>query len=99
MTVTNFGWGVLFLVSCLAAALLWRRIVAWETARVAWAAAFQDRQVDQNEAERLNWIGANCELQAQNELLAQSVANLTHENDRLRDFMSKVKVSDMGVAK
>ena len=99
VTVTNFGWCVLGGVFLLAGALLWRTIVAWETQRVAWAAAFQDRQVDQNEEERVNWIGANCELKAQCDLLEQSVADLTHENDRLRDFMARVKVSDLGVTK
>lgn len=96
MTVTNFGWGVLLIVFLGAGCLLWRTIVAWETQRVAWAAAFQDRGVDQNELERINWIGANCELQAQNELLAQNIADLTCENDRLRDFMARVKLSDLG---
>lgn len=95
MTVTNFGWGVIFAAFMLAGVLAWRAIAAWEAQRIAWAAAFQDRQVDQNEEERLNWIGANCELMAQNEILNKNITDLKSENDRLKDLMKRVKLIDL----
>ena len=96
MTVTNFGWGVLLAVAVLGAVLAWRGITAWETSNLAWAFAFNENTKDRNEKERENWIGANCELAAQNEILANNVADLTCENDRLRDMMKLVKLSDLG---
>lgn len=94
MTVTNFGWGVLLAVAVLAAVLAWRGISAWESSNLAWAFAFDSNAKDRNEKERENWIGANCELSAQNEILAKNVADLTCENDRLRDFMDKAKLKE-----
>ena len=94
--MTNFGWGVLLAALVIAAVLAWRGISAWESSNLAWAFEFNDGLKDKNEKERENWIGANCELAAQNEILAKNVADLTCENDRLRDMMKYVKVADLG---
>ena len=50
---------------------------------------------DNNRKERREWIAANCELGAEVEALRGVVADLTCENDRLRDFMAKTKVADL----
>lgn len=51
---------------------------------------------DNNRKERQEWIAANCDLAAQCETLKAIVADLTCENDRLRDMMKRVKVADLG---
>ena len=51
---------------------------------------------DNNRRERQEWIAANCDLAAQCEQLRTIVADLTCENDRLRDLMKRVKVADLG---
>jgi hypothetical protein len=66
---------------------------------VAWAAAFEQRGADQNVAERKEWIAANCELAAQVEQLKGAVADLTCENDRMRDLLRFVKVADVKILK
>ena len=50
---------------------------------------------DRNRKERQEWIDTNCELAAQCEQLRAIVADLTCENDRMRDFMKRVKVADL----
>lgn len=61
----------------------------------AWITAFTQRGEDRNEAERKEWIAANCELAAQVEQLKASVADLTCENDRMRDLLRCVKLADV----
>lgn len=58
--------------------------------------AIKARVHDNNRKEWQEWIEANCELAAQVEVLKASVADLTGENDRLRDMMKFVKVADLG---
>ena len=58
--------------------------------------AIKEQVHDNNRKERVEWIAANCELAAQVEALKASVADLTGENDRLRDMMRFVKVADLG---
>ena len=61
----------------------------------AWITAFTQRGVDRNETERKEWIKANCELEAQVEELRGIVADLTCENDRMRDLLRVTKVKDL----
>lgn len=58
--------------------------------------AIKEQVHDNNRKERQEWIAANCELAAQVEQLKGAVADLTGENDRLRDMMKFVKVADLG---
>lgn len=62
----------------------------------AWINAFTLRGQDRNETERKEWIKANCELAAQVEELRGIVADLTCENDRMRDLLRVTKVKDLG---
>lgn len=50
---------------------------------------------DNNRKERQEWIAANTELAAQVEQLKAVVADLTHENDRMRDILKVVKFVDV----
>ena len=50
---------------------------------------------DNNKKERQGWIAANCELAAQVEALKASVADLTCENDRMRDILRVTKFADV----
>lgn len=66
---------------------------------MAWSMAFTQRGEDRIEAERKEWIATNCELAAQVEQLKASVADLTCENDRMRDLLRVVKVADVKILK
>lgn len=57
--------------------------------------AIKQRVHDQNSAERKNWLQANLELHAQNELLRAENERLVKENERLRSVMARVKVADL----
>lgn len=57
--------------------------------------AIKARVHDNNRKERQEWIAANCELAAQVEQLKAAVADLTHENDRMRDILKVVKFVDV----
>lgn len=57
--------------------------------------AMKLRVHDQNKAERQNWLQANLELHAQNELLRSENAKLTKEVARLKGIMAQVKVADL----
>ena len=46
-------------------------------------------------AERKNWLQANLELHAQNELLRNENERLAKENERLRSVMARVKVAEL----
>ena len=50
---------------------------------------------DNNRKERQEWIAANCELAAQVQQLKAAVADLTCENDRMRDILKVVKFADV----
>ena len=53
------------------------------------------RTADRNKSERMNWIAANNELHAQNELLRNENERLVKENERLRSVMARVKVAEL----
>ena len=57
--------------------------------------ALKLRVHDNNRKERKEWIEANCELAAQVEQLKASVADLTCENDRMRDILRVTKLADV----
>lgn len=57
--------------------------------------AMKLRVHDQNKAERQNWLQANLELHAQNELLRNENERLVKENERLRSVMARVKVAEL----
>lgn len=57
--------------------------------------AIKQRVHDQNSAERKNWLQANLELHAQNELLRSENERLAKENERLRSVMARVKVAEL----
>lgn len=66
---------------------------------LARSAAIKEQVHDNNRKERREWIETNCDLAAQVEQLRGVVEDLTCENDRLRDFMKRTKVADMGGTK
>ena len=53
------------------------------------------RTADRNKSERMNWIAANNDLHAQNELLRNENERLVKENERLRSVMARVKVAEL----
>lgn len=57
--------------------------------------AMKLRVHDNNSKERKEWIAANCELAAQVEQLKAAVADLTCENDRMRDILRVTKFADV----
>lgn len=89
--------GLIILILCVicGTALAAQKIRERGITRTAWCAAFEQRGIDQNETERLNWIAANNELHAQNELLRAENERLAKENERLRSVMARVKVADL----
>ncbi len=99
MDIRTCGVIVLGIVSICGTMLLIKWLDGRTVRNVAWAAAFAQRGADQNVAERKEWIAANCELAAQVEQLKASVADLTCENDRMRDLLRVVKVADVRILK
>ena len=75
--------------------LLFRKMEIRAASDMARIMAFSRSVEDKNAAERKEWIATNCELAAQVEQLKASVADLTCENDRMRDLMMRVKVADV----
>lgn len=61
--------------------------------------AMKLRVHDNNSKERREWIAANCELAAQVEQLKAAVADLTCENDRMRDILRVTKFADVQAKK
>lgn len=57
--------------------------------------AMKLRVHDQNSKERQNWLQANLELHAQNELLRSENDELRKKLARYEDRMSKVKVAEL----
>lgn len=89
--------GFAFLVIVVICATAWFiRIALMQTkCDVARSKASAIRTADRNKSERMNWIAANGELHAQNELLRSEVERLTKENERLRGVMARVKVAEL----
>ena len=89
--------GVIVLSVCVICitALIARWLEGANMNEAAWINAFTMRGQDRNEAERKEWIKANCELAAQVEELRGIVADLTCENDRMRDLLKVTKLSDL----
>lgn len=89
--------GFAFLVIVVICATAWFiRIALMQTkCDVARSKASAIRTADRNKSERMNWIAANGELHAQNELLRAEVERLAKENERLRGVMARVKVAEL----
>ena len=62
---------------------------------VARSKASAIRTADRNKSERMNWIAANNDLHAQNELLRNENERLVKETERLRSVMARVKVAEL----
>lgn len=89
--------GFAFLVIVVICATAWFiRIALMQTkCDVARSKASAIRTADRNKSERMNWIAANCELQAQVEQLKSERDALVKENERLRGVMARVKVAEL----
>ena len=99
MDIRTCGVIILGIVAICGTMLLIKWMDGRTVRNVAWSAAFTQRGEDRNEAERKEWIAANCELAAQVEQLKASIADLTCENDRMRDLLRVVKVADVKILK
>lgn len=89
--------GFAFLVIVAICATAWFIKIALMQAKcdVARSKASAIRTADRNKSERMNWIAANNELHAQNELLRSENERLVKENERLRSVMARVKVAEL----
>lgn len=57
--------------------------------------AIKQRVHDQNSAERKNWLQANLELHAQNELLRAENTELKKKLARYEERMARIKVAEL----
>ena len=89
--------GFAFLVIVVICATAWFIKIALMQTKcdVARSKASAIRTADRNKSERMNWIAANNELHAQNELLRSENERLVKENERLRSVMARVKVAEL----
>lgn len=89
--------GFAFLVIVVICATAWFIKIALMQTKcdVARSKASAIRTADRNKSERMNWIAANNELHAQNELLRNENERLVKENERLRSVMARVKVAEL----
>ena len=89
--------GFAFLVIVVICATAWFIKIALMQTKcdVARSKASAIRTADRNKSERMNWIAANNELHAQNELLRNENERLAKENERLRSVMARVKVAEL----
>lgn len=89
--------GFAFLVIVVICATAWFIKIALMQTKcdVARSKAAAIRTADRNKSERMNWIAANNDLHAQNELLRAENERLAKENERLRSVMARVKVAEL----
>ena len=89
--------GFAFLVIVVICATAWFIKIALMQTKcdVARSKASAIRTADRNKSERMNWIAANGELHAQNEMLRAENERLAKENERLRSVMARVKVAEL----
>lgn len=88
MDIRVCGLIILILCAICGTALLAQKIRERSITRAAWCAAFEQRGIDQNESERVNWVAANNELHAQNELLRS-------ENEQYRKTLAMAGIEDV----
>ena len=89
--------GFAFLVIVVICATAWFIKIALMQTKcdVARSKASAIRTADRNKSERMNWIAANNDLHAQNEMLRSENERLVKENERLRSVMARVKVAEL----
>lgn len=88
MDIRVCGLIILILCAICGTALAVQKIREHSINSTAWCAAFEQRGIDQNESERINWIAANNELHAQNELLR-------NENEQYRKTLAMAGIDDV----